>query len=149
MVVLAENPTAAAYDVDTGEVILSRKCLSGEVTPSPAYARDTVIVANESAKLSAISLASGETAWSGEDHIPDVASPLATEEFVLTAASSGMISCYDLGTGRKLWTHEFDESFYPSPILAAGHVFAMDNGGTLHVFRAARQFVRRRRCQAG
>jgi outer membrane protein assembly factor BamB len=141
LVVLAENPMATAYDVNTGEVVLSMKCLDGEVTPSPAYAKGTLIVANERAKLSAISLASGKVAWSGEDDLPNVASPLATEDFVLTADPSGVVNCYDIGTGRKHWTHEFDASFYPSPILAAGRIYALDNGGTLHVFRAAQEFV--------
>jgi outer membrane protein assembly factor BamB len=141
MVVLAENPTATAYDVGTGAVILSTKCLAGEVAPSPAYASGTIIVANERAKLSAISLASGRVAWSGEDDLPNVASPLATENFVVTGDSSGMVNCYDIGTGRKLWTHEFDESFYPSPILAAGHIYAMGNSGTMHVFRASKAFI--------
>jgi outer membrane protein assembly factor BamB len=141
MVVLAENPTASAYDVSTGAVVVSAKCLSGEVTPSPAYARGNIVVANERAKLSAISLASGRIAWSGEDDLPNVASPLATEDFVVTADSSGIVNCYDMGTGRKLWTHEFDQSFYPSPILAAGRIYAMDNAGTMHVFRAAKAFV--------
>ncbi len=141
MLVLAENPTATAYDLNTGEVILSAKCLGGELVPSPAYARGTIIVANENAKISAISLASGKVAWSGEDDLPDVASPLAAEDFVFTASSSGVVSCYDLDTGRKLWNHEFDESFYPSPILAAGRIYAMDNGGTMHVFRASKAFV--------
>jgi outer membrane protein assembly factor BamB len=141
MVVLAENPTATAYDVNTGEVILSTKCLGGEVTPSPAYAGGTIIVANEQANLSAISLATGKVAWSGEDDLPNVASPLATEDFVFTADSSGLVNCYATGTGQKLWTHEFDDSFYPSPILAAGRVYAMDNAGTLHVFPASKTFV--------
>ena len=112
------------------------------MAPSPAYARGTIIVANESAKLSAISLASGRVAWSDEDYLPDVASPLATEDFVFTADASGIVNCYDIGTGRRLWTQEFDDSFYPSPILAAGRIYAMDNGGTMHVFRASREFVR-------
>ena len=141
MVVLAENPTATAYDVNTGAVVLSTECLEGEVAPSPAYARGTIIVANEHAKLSAISLATGTVAWSGEDDLPNVASPLATEDFVFTTDAYGMVNCYDIGTGRKLWTHEFDESFYPSPILAAGHIFAMHNGGTMHVFQASKTFV--------
>jgi outer membrane protein assembly factor BamB len=122
-------------------VVLSTKCLGGEVAPSPAYARGTVIVANERATLSAISLASGRVAWSGEDDLPNVASPLATEDFALTADASGVVNCYDIGTGRKLWTHEFDQSFYPSPILAAGRIYAMDNSGTMHVFRASKSFV--------
>jgi len=141
MVVLAENPTAAAYDVNTGAAILSAKCLSGEVTPSPAYANGTIVVANERAKLSAISLASGRIAWSGEDDLPDVASPLATGDFVVTANSSGTVNCYDMATGRKLWTHEFDESFYPSPVFAAGRIYALDSGGAMHVFRASKSFV--------
>lgn len=141
MVVLAENPTTTAYDVSTGSVVLSAKCLAGEVAPSPAYANNTIIVANEGAKLSAISLTSGTVAWSGEDDLPDVASPLATQEFVVTASSSGMVNCYDVGTGAKLWSHEFDESFYPSPILAGGRIYAMDNAGTMHVFRASRTFA--------
>jgi len=141
MVVLAENPTATAYDVNTGAVVLSTECLEGEVAPSPAYARGTIIVANEHAKLSAISLAAGTVAWSGEDDLPNVASPLATDDFVFTTDAYGMVNCYDIGTGRKLWTHEFDESFYPSPILAAGRIYAMDNGGTMHIFRASEAFV--------
>jgi outer membrane protein assembly factor BamB len=100
-----------------------------------------MVVANEYAKLSAISLASGTVAWSGEDDLPNVASPLATEDFVFTANASGVVNCYAIGTGRKLWSHEFDESFYPSPILAAGRIYAMDNGGTMHVFRASKEFV--------
>ena len=100
-----------------------------------------MIVANERAKLSAISLASGTVVWSGKDDLPNVASPLATEDFVVTGDSSGMVNCYDIGTGRKLWTHEFDGSFYPSPILAAGRIYAMDNGGTMHVFRASKAFI--------
>ncbi|NLY00624.1 MAG: PQQ-binding-like beta-propeller repeat protein [Rhodopirellula sp.] len=141
MVVLAENPTATAYDVNTGEVILSTKCLGGEVAPSPAYANGTLIVANEQAELSAISLATGKVAWSGEDDLPDVASPLATEEFVFTTDSSGVVNCYAIGTGRKLWTREFDESFYPSPIFASGRIYAMDNGGAMHVFGASKAFA--------
>ena len=141
MVALAENPTATAYDVNTGAVVLSTECLSGEVAPSPAYASGTMIVANERSKLSAISVASGAVAWSGEDDLPDVASPLATEDFVFTGDSSGMVNCYDIRTGRKLWTQEFEESFYPSPVLAAGRIYAMDNAGTMHVFRASETFV--------
>jgi outer membrane protein assembly factor BamB len=141
LVVLAENPTATAYDVNTGKMVLSTKCLGGEVAPSPAYARGTVVVANEYAKLSAISLDSGKVMWSGEDDLPNVASPLATEDFVLTANASGVVNCYRRGTGRKQWTHEFDASFYPSPILAADLIYAMDNGGTMHIFRAAEEFV--------
>ncbi|MHB8902503.1 MAG: outer membrane protein assembly factor BamB family protein, partial [Thermoguttaceae bacterium] len=138
--VLAENPTASAYDANTGEVLVSTKCLAGEVAPSPAYARGTVIVANDQARVSAVALATGTVAWTGEDDLPDVASPLATDDFVFTASSSGVVNCYDLRTGRKFWTHEFDESFYPSPILAAGCVYAMDNAGTMHVFRASKAF---------
>jgi outer membrane protein assembly factor BamB len=141
ILVLAENPTATAYDLNTGAVIFSRKCLSGEVAPSPAYANGSIIVANERASLSAISLASGKVTWSGEDDLPSVASPLATKDFVITTDSSGVVNCYDIRAGRKLWTHEFEESFYPSPILAAGDVYAMDNRGTMHVFRASKTFA--------
>lgn len=140
LVVLAENPTASAYDVSSGELVVSAKCLTGDVAPSPAYAGGNIIVANDQANLSAISLASGAIAWSGEDDLPDVASPLATEELVFTASSSGIVNCYDLGKGRKLWTQEFDEMFYPSPVLADHRVYALDKGGTMHVFRASRIF---------
>ena len=36
MDMLAENPTASAYDVNTGAVVLSATTNGGEVTPSPA-----------------------------------------------------------------------------------------------------------------
>ena len=141
MVVLAENPTATAYDVNTGAVVVSAKCLAGEVTPSPAFAGNTMIVANDGAKLSAISLASGRITWTGDEELPDVASPLATEDFVVTTDSSGMVNCYDMATGQRLWSHECDDSFYPSPILAAGHIYAMDNAGILHILQAGKTCI--------
>ena len=52
-----------------------------------------------------------------------------------------MVNCYEIGRGRKLWTHEYDKSFYPSPIFAAGRIYAMDSGGALHVFQASKAFV--------
>lgn len=141
LVVLAENPTVSAYEVNTGQVRLSAKCLGGEVAPSPAFAKDTIIVANEYARLSAVSLAAGKVVWSGAEDLPNVASPLATDDFVLTTDSYGMVNCYGLDTGKKLWTREFDESFYASPILAGGRIHALDNSGTLRVFEAFPKFV--------
>ena len=141
ILVLAENPTATAYDLNTGAVILSTKCLSGEVVPSPAYAGGPLSWPMNSRVFPRYRWPRASLHGAARTTFRTSQARWRRRILLSRPISSGVVNCYDLGTGRKLWTHEFQESFYPSPILAAGNVYAMDNRGTMHVFRASKTFV--------
>jgi len=135
-----------AYDPRSGALLWTEQCLGGEVAPSPAFGGSTIFVANEYAVASAIRLdTSGgttqtEVVWQWDESLPEVASPVATDEHCYIATSMGEIVCLDIETGAKVWSHEFDKGFYSSPILVGDRIYALDRAGTMHIFKTGAQF---------
>jgi outer membrane protein assembly factor BamB len=145
--VLAAAPLVAGYDPATGAELWRAEVLSGEVGPSPAYAAGRVFVANQYAQAAAIRLGGrGDVSethvlWTGMDHLPDVASPVATAEHLFLATSAGILACLDAATGEVRWTHETEKGFWASPILAGDRLYALDRGGRMHIALAAGTFT--------
>ncbi|MCP4645297.1 MAG: PQQ-binding-like beta-propeller repeat protein [bacterium] len=143
---LASEIKLDAYDPDTGTLLWSHEALDGEVAPSPTYANDTVIVANEYAMATAVRLGgtegavTSEIAWQWEDVLPEVSSPIASDDHVYIATSMGDIVCLDLQTGEEVWLEEFDEGFYSSPIRIGDLIYVLDLQGTMHIFRTGAEF---------
>lgn len=139
--VLNGNPAVLSYDPATGAELWRVDCMSGELAPSPAFGGGTLFAANEYARLAAIT--PGENAallWEYLDGLPEVSSPVATEDFVFMANGSGIVTCLDRRSGEVLWEKDFDEGFYASPIVAEGRVYLMDRSGTMQIFEAAGEF---------
>lgn len=139
--VLNGNPDVLSYDPATGVELWRVECMSGELAPSPAFGGGTVFVANEYARLAAISPGGDATVlWEYFDGLPEVSSPVATEDFVFMANGSGIVTCLDRRSGELLWEEDFDEGFYASPVVAEGRVYLMDRSGTMQIFEAAGEF---------
>ena len=139
--VLNGNPLAAGYEPGTGKELWTYECMGGEVAPSPAYANGLVYVTTEYQMLHAIKPATpAEAAWEADGDLPDVSSPLATDDFLFTGSSAAVISCYDAKTGDLLWTHDADEGAYSSPVMAGGNVYLLDKSGRMQIFEAAREY---------
>ena len=144
--ILTASPWVDAYDPATGSRLWGLECLGSEVGPSAAYANGMVFVANDNAQAAGIRLTpDGESpariAWTWDDLLPDVASPLATDRFVFLATSGGTIACLQAETGALLWEQEFDKGFSASPILSGTRVYALDIDGVMHIFEAAETFT--------
>ncbi len=141
-VILSSDPAVISYDVKTGEELWSVNCMSAEVGPSVGINSKYVFAANEFAKLVAIK--PGKDAaivWADNEYLPEVASPLATEECLFVATSYGAIACYAAESGEILWNHDFDYGFYSSPILVGDKVYLTDQIGVTHIFKADKEFV--------
>lgn len=148
--VVAGNPFLTGYDPASGEKLWEYECLGGEVASSPAFADGMVFCANEYAALTALKLADPiELAWEAFDELPDVSSPLATDERLFVASGYGVLNCYDSASGKLLWTREFDEGFYSSPILVGDLVYLMDRAGVMHIFRDAGEYDQIAACELG
>lgn len=147
------------YDPRDGTLRWSIDCLGGEVGPSPAYGAGMFFVANEYADASAVrlpekreaapdeqGLEQDETAdsadepeivWQFYEALPDVASPLATDNHYYMLTSRGEIICMNPENGEVQWVHEHDEAFYASPVLVDDRIYALDKSGLMFIFKDA------------
>ncbi len=140
-IILNSTPIVAAFAPETGKRLWALDCMSGEVAPSVAFAADVAFAANDYAVLVAIDVVTGQILWENEDaELPDVASPVATEHCVFLGTSTGVLSCFDAKTGEQRWLQETDHGFYASPVLVGDRVYAFDQKGRAHIFRAAAEF---------
>ena len=155
-IIAAADPWVIAYDALSGVELWRANCLGGDVAPSPVYGADLVFVVNADAKLAAIrpggadDVTKTHIAWEAEDYdLPDIASPLATDEFVFLLSTGGTLSCLAARDGTKLWTAELKAGFRASPSLAADRLYLLSEDGVTFIVAAERQYRLLGRCELG
>jgi outer membrane protein assembly factor BamB len=140
-VILNADPFVAAYDPVSGKEIWRVKSMSAEIGPSVAVNDKMVFAANEFAKLIAIKVANEPViAWEDNQFLPEVSSPVATNDLLFVATTYGAVACYNAPTGELLWDHEFEYGFYSSPMLNGNLVYLLDTSGVMHIFGAEKEF---------
>jgi outer membrane protein assembly factor BamB len=140
--ILASNPIVAGYDLQSGKELWSVNCMYGEVGPSPAYGSGLIFAANEYAKLVAIDPANGYSIkWEADEFLPEVSSPVVSNNLLFIATSYGALVCYDAITGDKYWEKEYNDGFYSTPIVVEGKLYAIDMGGIVHIVKVDKQFT--------
>jgi outer membrane protein assembly factor BamB len=137
--IMSADPFVAGYDIETGKELWAVNCLYGEVGSSPAFSDGIVYAASEYARLAAIKPGpSPSILWEDDEYLPEVASPVASEGLLFVATTYGVLVCYDAKTGEKYWEQEFNNSFYSSPVIADGKLFATDINGITHIFKVSK-----------
>jgi outer membrane protein assembly factor BamB len=139
LIILATDPTVAAYDIDNGKEVWSVRGLMGEVGPSPAFGEGLVFATQEYATLMAINPANGQIVWKDDEYLSEVASPVAAGGIVFVATSYGVLVAFDAKTGAKLWEHDDGPGYYSSPVVADNKLFIFDLDGRLHVYAIDRE----------
>jgi outer membrane protein assembly factor BamB len=145
-VVALAIPWAISYGLNDGAELWRVECLSGEVTPSPISCAGLVFVPSPSEKLLAIrpdghgDVTKTHVAWSTEENVPDVTSPLSNGELVFTLSTPGVLTCFDAKAGKKQWEHDFELEFHSSPSLAGNRLYLFGQKGTAIIADAGRQF---------
>jgi outer membrane protein assembly factor BamB len=149
------NPWVIAYEPVTGKELWRAKCLGGDVAPSPIFASGLVFVANEYACVAAIRVG-GEgdvtethVAWTAEDGLPSICSPLSNGELVFLLASNGVLTCYDTQDGNKVWEQDLEVSFKASPSLVEDKIYLMSEEGVMFIVAAARGYRELGRAELG
>ncbi|HEY5915568.1 MAG TPA: PQQ-binding-like beta-propeller repeat protein [Verrucomicrobiae bacterium] len=148
-------PSVIAYSATDGAEVWRAELLNGEITPSPVFDGTHVVVASPSDKLVAIrpdgagEVSKTHVAWTNEDNVPDVTSPVSTGELVFTVTTGGMLTCFDAKTGKKQWEHDYEFECHASPVVAANRVYVIGQKGVAVVVEAARQFKELLRTEMG
>ncbi|NOU35741.1 MAG: PQQ-binding-like beta-propeller repeat protein [Kiritimatiellaceae bacterium] len=141
--ILNDEKNVTAYDPVSGKLIWTVNCLGGEVAPSPAFnGKDIIFVANEYAKASALKLtvSTPVTLWTYDEYLPEISSPVASENLFFIATSSGDVVCLDAATGKANWEQEFKKGFSSSPVLVGDRVYVIDITGVVHIFGAEAEY---------
>lgn len=139
------NPLVMAYDPDTGAELWRAGGLGGEVVPMPAFGGGRVFVANAESKAMAIvpggagDVTETRVAWTAEDGLPPMASPL-TDGRLLLLCGLAELTCYDAATGRRLWQQAAGEGFWASPTLVGRRVYLPDRNGATFIFELADRY---------
>ena len=145
-VITMANEAIIAYDPASGRELWSVKCSGSDIGPSPVYAGGLVLASITGDRLYAIrpdgagDVAATHVAWTSEDGVTDVPSPVSNGELVFFVHSGGLITCLELKTGKKVWDHNLDGEFYGSPGLAADKLYLVARNGTVFILKAGRQF---------
>ena len=154
-IITCANPWVIAYDAATAAELWRANCLDGDVAPSPVYAGGLVFAVNAEAKLAAIrtggldDVTKTHILWTAEDGLPDISSPLATDEFVFLATTGGMLTCYAAKDGKRLWEEDLDANFQSSPSLVGNRVYLLSEKGVMFIFEAAKEYRQIGRCELG
>ena len=138
--ILVGNPGVTSYNPNTGEQYWRVACMSGEPAPSPAYANGIVFVATEYATMTAINATDGSIVWQNDEFLPEISSPVATQDFVLVATSYGVVASFDAQTGEKIKAMEFNADFNASPIIVDGKIYLICTSGKVFIFSAKSDF---------
>jgi outer membrane protein assembly factor BamB len=148
-------PWVIAYNATDGKELWRVEGLNGEVTPSPVYAAGYVLVASPSDKLMAIrpdgqgDVTKTHVAWTTEENVPDVTSPVSNGELVFTITTGGLLTCFDAKDGKKQWEHDFEFDCHASPSIAGDKLYLFSQKGAAVVVEAARQFKQVFRTEMG
>jgi outer membrane protein assembly factor BamB len=139
-------PWAISYNLSDGSELWRVECLNGEITPSPVLANGLFLVASPSEKLLAIQpdgkgdVTKSKVAWSTEENVPDVTSPVSNGELVFTLTTPGLLTCFDFKEGKKVWEHDFEIECHASPSIANGRLYVVGQKGSTIVVETSRQF---------
>jgi len=146
-IITCADPFVISYDPETGKELWRAKVLSYDVATLAVYADGMVYVTNDNGQFAAIRTGgSGDVtdthvAWTYDEDMPDVASPITDGKYVLqVAAGYGTITCLDAKTGKVVWRQDFDEMFWSSPSLVGERVYWTDMKGKTFIFKLADRY---------
>ena len=140
------DPWIIAYDPSNGKEFWRMDLLSTDMTPSSTYADGMLFVTSESAELYAIKpggqgdVTETHVAWSHDDGMPDIASPVTDGKYVLQPASGGFLNCVSVERKETAWEKYLPESASASPILADGKVYLFCEDGSAWIFKMGDEY---------
>jgi hypothetical protein len=135
-----------AYDPDTGNPIWTCAGPSQAVGNGPTVGGGMVFAAGgypEKAVLAIRADGSGDVtkthvAWriTRGAAVPYVPTMLWYDDHLYAVTEEGIAYCFDARTGTVCWQERLHGSFYSSPVLSGGHIYAASREGVVHVFAA-------------
>ncbi len=154
-IITCGNPWVISYNPADGTELWRAKCLDGDVAPCPIFAGGTVFAVNTVAVVAAIrpdgsgDVTKTHVAWTAEDGLPDICSPVSDGELLWLTETYGTLTCYDVRTGKMVWEKDLDMEFNASPSLVGGQVYLAGTDGVTIIIEATRKYKEITRSELG
>lgn len=139
-------PFVMSHALADGNELWRAELMDGEITPSPVFAGGLVIAVNPNGKLIALradgagDVTKSHVAWTVEENIPDVTSPVGNGELVFTVTSMGGLACFEHKDGKLVWQKSLELEVQSSPAIAGKRLFILSTKGDLVALEAGREF---------
>jgi outer membrane protein assembly factor BamB len=139
-------PLVVSSSLADGNELWRAELLEGEITPSPISVGGLVIVVSPAGKLIALrpdgagDVTKSHVAWTADDNIPDITSPVSNGELVFTVTTLGGLAAFDIKDGRKVWQKELDMEVQSSPAIAGNQLLVLSTKGDLVFVDTGREF---------
>lgn len=139
------EPWLMGYDPANGTELWRAECLGSDVAPTPVIAGGTVVVASPNKHLAAIRLdGQGDVtkthiAWTLEDCVPDITSPVTSDDLLFSVTTSGLLGCVDVKTGKMVWDADLNAEFNASPTLVSDKLYLISTKGESTVLAVGRE----------
>jgi outer membrane protein assembly factor BamB len=72
--------------------------------------------------------------------LPQVPTPVATDELLFVWSDRGVVSCYELATGNQHWTERVGGNYYSSPIIAGDTLYGVAADGEVIAIAADKEY---------
>ncbi len=145
-IITLANPLVIAYAAADGNELWQAQLLESEVVPSPVFAGGLVLVVSPGTRLMALrpdgagDVSKTHVAWTNEENIPDITSPISNGELIFTVTSGGVVTCFEAGGGKKIWEKDMETTVQASPGIMGGRLFILGEHGPLVTLQAGREF---------
>lgn len=149
--VLSGNKCVASYDPDTGRRNWIIDGPTEQFVASPVYSEQTglVYITAGYPEHHILAIRPDGTGNVGATHIvwrttrgaAYVPSPIIEGSYFLVISDSGVAHCFDAKTGTLAWSERLGEE-HASLVSAEGHVFFLNDRGTMNILKPGPQCVR-------
>ncbi len=153
VIVTCADPWAIVYDAATGEEIWRADCLGSDTAPSPIYTGGYVFAIESYTELVAIvpggtgDVTETHIAWTADEDIPDITSPVSDGEFIYLVTTEGLLSCYKVADGTMIWKEDLKGEFQASPVIANGLLYILNVDGVMVIVKGGQGFTEITRCK--
>jgi len=154
-IITCGDPWVIAYNPANGEELWRAECLGTDVAPSPIYANGQVFTVEPYTKLVAIrpngrgDVTETHIAWSAEDGIPDICSPVSNGKLIFLLTTEGTLTCYKVTDGSRLWENDLGKNFLASPSLVGDRLYLLSEQGVMFIVEAGTEYKELARCELG
>ncbi len=153
--ITCSDPWVIGYNPATGAQLWQAECGGADVAPSPIYAGGFVFAVSPYEHIVAIksdgqgNVTETHVAWSAEDGIPDICSPVSNGRFVFLLHTAGTLTCYQCADGKMLWEKDLDTSFNASPGLVGNKIYLLSTKGVMFIAEVGAEYREIARCELG
>ncbi len=135
VVVFTKDDEAVGYEPTTGKQVWSYKAegLSGGI-PSATYAGGVLYVPGGVLRALKVTKDGAEELWTAKGVSAGYASP-AVHEGKVYGLLPGHVTCFSAETGKEVWRHRVEGPFEASPVIAGGHLYAVNKKGRTFVVK--------------